>query len=54
MDLILQPWQRCFVILAGWINRQQQEVTEYLVRESADPALRRTSRSPAETANCFV
>ena len=29
MDFVLQPWQLFLVILAGWINRQQQEVIEY-------------------------
>jgi hypothetical protein len=36
-----QPWISCFspgssyfVILAGWVNRQQQEVTEYLRTEN--------------------
>ena len=28
MTFILQPWQLYFLILAGWINRQQQEVNE--------------------------
>ena len=34
MAFILQPWQLYFVILAGWINRQQQEVIEYLRTEN--------------------
>ena len=34
MDFILQPWQLYLVILAGWINRQQQEVIEYLRTEN--------------------
>ena len=34
MDFILQPWQLYFVILAGWINRQQQQVIEYLRTEN--------------------
>jgi putative transposase len=34
MDFVLQPWQLDFVILAGWINRQQQEVIEYLRTEN--------------------
>jgi len=34
MEFILQPWQLYFVILAGWINRQQQEVIEYLRTEN--------------------
>ena len=34
MTFVLQPWQLYFVILAGWIHRQQQEVTEYLRTEN--------------------
>ena len=35
MKLILQPWQLMLIIIAGWINRQQQEVIEYLRTENA-------------------
>ncbi|TWT81307.1 hypothetical protein CA13_27590 [Planctomycetes bacterium CA13] len=35
MKFILQPWQLMLVILASWINRQQQEVIEYLRTENA-------------------
>ena len=35
MDFVLQPWQLYAVILAGWINRQQQEVIEYLRTENS-------------------
>ena len=31
MSFILQPWQLLVLILAGWINRQQQEAIEYLL-----------------------
>jgi hypothetical protein len=34
MNFVLQPWQLLFVILAGWVNRQQQEVIEYLRTEN--------------------
>ena len=34
MDFIFQPWQLYLVILAGWINRQQQQVIEYLRTEN--------------------
>ena len=34
MKLILQPWQLMLIILAGWINRQQQEVIEHLRTEN--------------------
>jgi hypothetical protein len=29
MKFILKPWQLFFQILAGWINRHQQEVIEF-------------------------
>ena len=35
MAFIFQPWQFYFLILAGWVNRQQQEVIEYLRTENA-------------------
>jgi len=35
MKFALQPWQLMLIILAGWINRQQQEVIEYLRTENA-------------------
>ena len=31
---IRQPWQLLLVCLAGWINRQQQDVIEYLQEEN--------------------
>ncbi len=34
MDFVLQPWQLYFVILAGWVNRQQQQVISYLLAEN--------------------
>ncbi len=30
MNFVLQPWQLLLVILAGWVNRQPQEVIECL------------------------
>jgi hypothetical protein len=30
MKSVLQPWQLLLLILAGWINRHQQEDLEYL------------------------
>jgi hypothetical protein len=30
MKFILQPWQLLLIILASRVNRQQQEVIEYL------------------------
>ncbi len=34
MDFTLHPWQLYFLILAGWVNRQQQTVIEYLRTEN--------------------
>jgi hypothetical protein len=34
MEFILQSWQLYFLILASWINREQQEVIEYLRAEN--------------------
>ena len=34
MSFILQPWQLLFVILAGWVNEQQQQVIDYLRTEN--------------------
>ena len=34
MDFILHPWQLYFLILAGWVNRQQQIVIDYLRAEN--------------------
>ena len=34
MKAQLQPWQFLLLILAGWINRRQQEAVEYLLTEN--------------------
>jgi transposase InsO family protein len=34
VNFVLQPWQLLVLALAGWINRQQQEVIEYLRTEN--------------------
>ena len=34
MDFILQPWQLFCMILAGWVNREQQAAIEYLRTEN--------------------
>ena len=34
MDFTLYPWQLYFLILAGWVNRQQQYAIEYLRTEN--------------------
>jgi putative transposase len=33
MNFVLQPWQLLLAILAGWSNRQQPEIIEYLRTE---------------------
>ena len=35
MKFVLQAWQLLLLISAGWINRQQQQVIEYLRTENA-------------------
>ncbi|MHB8957830.1 MAG: hypothetical protein ACYC4U_33185 [Pirellulaceae bacterium] len=34
MDFILQPWQLFLMILAGWVNREQQTAIDYLRTEN--------------------
>ena len=34
MNFILQPWQLAFVILATWVNHQQQQANDYLRTEN--------------------
>jgi hypothetical protein len=34
MKSVLHPWQLLFLILAGWINHQEQDVIEYLQAEN--------------------
>ena len=34
MNFVLQPWQLLLLILAGWINRQQLQVIDYLRTEN--------------------
>ena len=34
MNFVPQPWQFLFIIVAGWVNRQQQQVIEYLRAEN--------------------
>ena len=34
MNLVLKPWQLLLLILAGWINRDQQDAIEYLLTEN--------------------
>ena len=34
MKFVLQPWQLIDILLAGWVNRQQQETIDYLRTEN--------------------
>jgi putative transposase len=34
MKSVLHPWQMLLLILAGWINHQQQNAIEYLIAEN--------------------
>jgi hypothetical protein len=34
MKFVLHPWQILFLVLAGWINRKQQNAIEYLIVEN--------------------
>src|SRR5262249_2061856 len=34
LTFILQPWQLLLLIVAGWINRQQQQIIDYLRTEN--------------------
>ena len=34
MNLILQPWHLFLLVLAGWVNREQQQVIDYLRTEN--------------------
>ena len=34
MNTIIQPWQLLLTALAGWLNREQQQIVEYLQEEN--------------------
>ena len=34
MNFVFTPWQLFFALLAGWVNRQQQEAIDYLRTEN--------------------
>ena len=34
MNTIIQPWQLLLTALAGWLNREQQQIIEYLQEEN--------------------
>ena len=31
---LLRPWKLLLLVFAGWVNRQQQDVVEYLLAEN--------------------
>ena len=33
MPFVLQPWQFFFVILVGWVHREQQKIIEFYQAE---------------------
>ena len=35
MNFVLKPWQLVLIVIAGWMNREQQEVIEYLRTENS-------------------
>ena len=48
MNFVLRPWQLLLLILAGWINRDQQDAIEYLLTENQVLA----EKSSASAAFC--
>ena len=34
MKFVLHPWQILLLVLAGWINRHQQNALEYVIAEN--------------------
>jgi len=34
MSFVIQPWHLLVLGMAGWVNRQQQQVIEYLITEN--------------------
>ena len=34
MNIVLQPWHLLVLILANWLNRQQQAVVDYMLTEN--------------------
>ena len=47
MKSLLQPWQLLILILAGWINRQEQDVSS-----TFGPRIVCSERSSARNASC--
>jgi hypothetical protein len=35
MSFVLKPWQFALIVIAGWVNREQQQVIEYLRTENS-------------------
>ena len=59
MNFVLQPWQLALAVLAGWVNRQQQQAVEYLrasrIRTKMIEEIRRMVHKEApEIQNNFV
>ena len=52
MKSVLQPWQLLLLILAGWINRHQQDVFEYLRHAAVLLAPRGLIPFPTSMTSC--
>ena len=35
MNFVFKPWQFALIVIAGWMNREQQQVIEYLQTENS-------------------
>ena len=53
MSFILYPWQLLLVILAGWVNREQQQIIDFqrteieILKEKAGEETAHPERRPA-------
>ena len=64
MSFILHPWQLFFLILSGWINRQQQEIIDFQnaqiralmdkMGSEEDPVWSKNSAEPGNAAICVA
>jgi len=55
MSFVLQAWQFYFVILAGWVNREQQAVIEYLRTENPnEPWMTQMARNLTDCEDGFL
>ena len=34
MSFVFHPWQFLLIVLAGWLNRKQLQIIEYLITEN--------------------